>query len=151
MLAIKYIFSAFLLLIFFVQQGFADINTSVETKDYEIFYNIFDSSTLQPKTAAYYDFIRAPNRKLINISIRAKNTDGSTSAKAAVVKGTMGDLIQTMDLKFKTIKETGAIYYIAPFIISNSTTYQFKITVQPDLDKPEIPINFSRQLFTDEK
>lgn len=122
------------------------METSRRFGAYTVHYVVFPSTFLREDIASQLQLVRAPNRSVINISVRRDATDGGDTAKTALVGGTFSDLIQTKQLEFREIREQDAIYYLAEFRHGDNETLRFSVTVQPDLNAPAHSLTFTRKL-----
>jgi hypothetical protein len=117
---------------------------------YEIYYSVFDSTFISAEVAKATGLVRGKDRKLINISVRKQQEDGTTVEHPAEVTGKATDLIHSKNLEFKEIKERGAIYYIAETKIDrNDEMVVFKISVYPEGARYPYKIEFNRRLYLD--
>jgi len=114
--------------------------------DYTVYYSVFPSSFLQPDIAGTYGLTRAKDRAILNVSVRRHSGEAS-EAQSALVRGTSSDLIHSLPLEFKEIREKGAVYYIAEVRVSNEATLYFDIQVQPDPNSAAIKLRFNKQVF----
>ena len=114
--------------------------------DYEVHYNALNSSTLTPEVAKQYGLTRGANQGLVNIAVRKR--DGKDGvATSAVISGSVRNLLsQKNELKFKEVKESGAIYYIATFRFDDKDTLTFDLTVQPE-GGASYPLTFNHTLW----
>jgi hypothetical protein len=129
------------------------IETSKTFGDFDVHYNVFPSTLLQPHIAAHYQLVRGSDRAVLNISIRRRSGD-NTIAQPSQIAGTYSDLIQPRKLEFREIREEGAIYYIAQLPFSDRETLRFDISVQPLIDGPApigspFKISFTRTFYVD--
>ena len=122
---------------------------SVKQDSYEVFYSTFNSSFLSPKVAAASGVVRAKNRGLINVAIRQQLPDGGSRAvKAKQISGTVFDLIHKKSFDFIEIVEPGAVYYLAPFKISNDNeALQIDISILPEGGKKPIAVGFQKRFY----
>ena len=63
--------------------------------DYDVHYNVLNSTFISPEVAKAYGIVRGKNRALINIAVRRRLDKGVTTAKKAIVNGNSSDLIHT--------------------------------------------------------
>lgn len=120
----------------------------LETPNYDIHYNAFNTMMVTPEVAQTYGFTRARNRALLNVSILDANTQQPLMAH---VKGQRKNLVgQIYDLEFQQIVEQGAIYYIAELRFSEAEMWRFDVQVQPDPHKPAIPLKFSQKFYIEQ-
>ncbi len=111
---------------------------------FEMHYSVFASSFLQPDIAAAYGIVRGSDRGVLNIALRR-----GTEAVEARVSGTRGDLIRKEELVFRTIREDGAIYYIAEFGFDSAETGYFDISVTPEGETTPLRLEFQQALHAD--
>ncbi len=117
--------------------------------DYEVHYNVFNSSFLPPEVATAYDLQRGKYRALMNVAVLKTGGDAKMSVKA-MIKGTMKNLIgQTQNLTFTEIREGESIYYIASFRFTDDELLTFAIDVQPDPNKTAYTVNFKQHFYAD--
>jgi hypothetical protein len=115
---------------------------------YEVHYNAFNSSFLQPKVAASYDIQRSKYRSLVNITVLRKEPDGTLKPVQAFIKGNVRNLIQqSNELNFRPIIEQDAIYHIADFKVASQDTFTFTLDIQPDPNKPAFTLSFRQTLY----
>ena len=117
--------------------------------NYEIHYNAFNSTFIQPDIAQAVGFQRSKRKALINVSV-LKVEEGKKVAVGAFVNGTATSLIQTkQDLKFKKVDEGDAIYYLSDFGFTDDQVLRFKLEVQPDPNKPAYSVQFEQRFYED--
>jgi len=134
--------------IFFAADSMAE-NTKV-FGDYDVHYNVLNSTFISPEVAKAYGIVRGKNRALINIAVRRRLDKGVTTAKKAIVNGNSSDLIHTAALKFDEIVEQEAIYYIAELRFNNKELRTFTINIQPDPNIAPYTLKFSKTLYVDQ-
>ena len=119
---------------------------AIYSQKYDIHYNAFNTMMVTPEVAQNYDFTRARNRALINISV----LDSSTKKPiAAMVTGTRTNIVgQLLPLEFVQVKEQNAIYYIAQLRFTEEEMWRFELQIQPDLNADAIPLKFSQLKIT---
>ncbi|MCP4881389.1 MAG: DUF4426 domain-containing protein, partial [Gammaproteobacteria bacterium] len=94
-----------------ISSNFSQAEQALETNNYQIHYNAFNTMVVSPQVAQSFGFVRARNRALLNISVLDANTK---KPLMAMVKGQRKNLMgQIYPLEFQQIVEQGAIYYIA--------------------------------------
>ncbi|MDP6967855.1 MAG: DUF4426 domain-containing protein [Gammaproteobacteria bacterium] len=120
----------------------------LETRDYQIHYNAFNTMLVTPEIAQALGFTRARNRALVNISVLDSNDN---KPLMAMVAGQRKNLVgQIYPLEFQQIVEPGAIYYIAELRFSEAEMWQFDIRIQPDPHAPAIPLKFSQTFYIEQ-
>ena len=129
---------------------FADLDISVKRGDYEIFYSAFNTSFISPEVASAAGITRGKNKGLVNISAVRYEGNERIPVDLVSIEGFAWDLIYRNLLDFKPIIEPGAIYYLAPFKISNDNEFiQFSIQLQPEGLGETLDIQFKRNFFLD--
>ncbi|WP_415886681.1 DUF4426 domain-containing protein [Neptuniibacter sp. QD37_6] len=115
--------------------------------NYEIHYNAFYSTFIQPDVAQAIGIQRSKRRALVNVSVLQKE-DGEKKPVTAIVKGKATNLIQqvqTMD--FKKVDEGNAIYYIGQFGFTDDQVMRISLDVQPDPNKPAYTVKFEQRFY----
>lgn len=122
---------------------------SITQGNYEVFYSAFNTSFLSADTAKAIGAVRAKDRGMINISIRENTLNGENRAvTASAIMGNTFDLIHKKSLKFQEVVEPGAVYYLAPFSISNNDEFiQISVDITPEGSNKVIPVKFKRKFF----
>src|SRR5690606_20080407 len=121
------IFALFLLSLCLSLPAAAERKHSIGSLD--IHYSVFNSSFLQPDTAAATGLIRSRGQGVVNIAVL-----DAGKPSAATVSGSVRNLLgQETTLSFRQIREGEAIYYLAQFPLSSREVLRFNIRVQqPD-------------------
>ncbi len=118
--------------------------------DYEIHYNAFNSSFVEPDVAKSYGLQRGKRRAMVNISVLRLNGDGSKKPVSALVKGSAENLLQQkQNMNFKKVDEGNAIYYIGQFGFSDDMLMRIAVEVQPDPNKPAYNLQFEQRFYAD--
>ncbi len=119
--------------------------------DYEIHYNVFNSSFLQPEVAAQYDINRSRAIGVVNIAVLKRNPDGQLPTPiAAFLEGEVTNQVQQMNrLAFRRVSEGQAVYYLADFHFSENDPLVFTVRVLADPNQPPLALRFSKVLFAD--
>lgn len=127
-------------------QSAPEITSSERFDGYEVNYSVFPSTFLAPQIAGAHAIERAPNRSVVNISVRRQE---AAAGQPARVGGAVSDLINRKPLAFREIREPGATYYIASFVHGKDEAVNFEIEVQPE-GGPAHTVKFSRRVATQE-
>ncbi|MEO0442863.1 MAG: DUF4426 domain-containing protein [Pseudomonadota bacterium] len=107
--------------------GNAQENTSYELNDHIVYYNVFNSTLIQPEIAQKHGLIRAQDRVYVNIALVKKS--GGNGIPAAL-SGQYRNLIQQkFPLKFTEIKESTATYYLAAIRFNNEEILHIDIQI----------------------
>ena len=118
--------------------------------DYEIHYNAFNSSFVEPDVAKTYGLQRGKRRAMVNISVLQKEEDGTKKPISALISGSAANLLQqTQNLDFKKIDEGNAVYYIGQFGFSDDMLMRISVSVQPDPNKPSYDLQFEQRFYAD--
>jgi len=118
--------------------------------EYELNYTVFESTFLQPDIANQYGFSRSKGRGLINVSVLKNNDNELPTPTSAIVTAKVTNLIgQIVRLKFTTIKEGDAIYYIAPFTKTNDEILKFEISAKLNANSSPMTVNFRKHVYVD--
>ena len=119
-----------------------------EFGDYTVYYSAVTTTFIEPDVAAAYQIVRAKDRAIINIAIR-KRTDDTSVAVPALIEGRSWDLFQNRFLKFKEIREQGAIYYIADFDFSSEEYRFFNLNILPEGAERSFELLFKQKIYED--
>jgi hypothetical protein len=115
--------------------------------DYEIHYNAFSSTFIQPDIAQKVGLERSKRKALVNVSVLKVNGNEKTAVNA-IVTGAATNLIQQRQrLDFKEIDEGNAIYYIGQFGFSNEQIMRISLQVQPDPNLPAYTVEFEQKFY----
>ncbi len=130
--------------------SFAQADQFVAYGDYEVHYNAFNSTFVEPQVAQSYGLTRSKTLALINVSVLQRASDGSKTPVTALVKGTASNLIgQSSDISFKKIEETDALYYIGGLPFANEQLMRIVLDVQPDPNQPAYSIQFEQTFYAE--
>lgn len=122
----------------------------IETDEYLIHYNAFNSTAIDADAAQKNQLIRSKVSAMINIAVLKKNDDGHHSAQRSINTGTVENLVgQQQVLNFVTIDEGKALYYIASFRFADEQQMKFNVSVQPDPNAEPIKLTFSQKFYVD--
>lgn len=115
--------------------------------DYEIHYNAFNSTFVQPDVAQTVGLQRSKRKALVNVSVL--KVDGTTKTPVtAMVSGTATNLIQqTQNMTFKKVDEGNAIYYLGQFGFSDQQVIRLSLEVQPDPNQPAYTVKFEQKFY----
>jgi hypothetical protein len=117
--------------------------------DYEIHYNAFNSTFVQPNIAKNIDIQRSKRRALLNVSVLKIEGDKKVPV-SALVSGEASNLAgQVQKMSFKKIDEGNAIYYLGQFGFTDRQIIRITFDVQPDPNNPPFTIKFEQQFYED--
>ncbi len=118
--------------------------------DYEVHYNAFNSTFVEPQVAQSYGLTRSKTLALINVSVLQRASDGSKTPVSAIVKGSASNLLgQSSDISFRKIEESDALYYIGGLPFSNDQLMRIALDVQPDPNQPAYSIQFEQTFYAE--
>ncbi|MDF2182393.1 DUF4426 domain-containing protein [Neptuniibacter sp. CAU 1671] len=121
----------------------------VAVGDYEIHYNAFNSTFVEPDVAKNAGIQRSKVRALVNVSVLKKEGDKKTPV-TAMVSGKATNLIsQTQDIGFSKLDEGEAIYYLGQFGFSDDMVMRIALDVQPDANAAPYHIEFEQRFFAE--
>ncbi|MFT5708978.1 MAG: hypothetical protein ACI9ES_003285, partial [Oceanospirillaceae bacterium] len=120
----------------------------IETEQYLIHYNAFNSTAIDADAATKNQLVRSKFNAMLNIAVLKKNADGTTTPVRSINTGTVENLLgQQQSLKFATIAEGKAIYYIASFRFANEEQMNFNVQVQPNPNQAAIKLALSQKFY----
>jgi hypothetical protein len=110
----------------------------------DVHYSVFNSSFLQPETAAASGLIRSKSKGVVNVSVLKNGTPQN-----AVVEGSVKYLTgQVFPLEFRQINEQGAIYNLAQFEMEQREMLVFTLNVKRS-DGGSNSFTFHQEVFPD--
>jgi len=111
----------------------------------DVHYSVFNSSFLQPDTAAASGLVRSKTQGVVTVAVLSNG-----KPLAAQVDGQMKNLLgQLVPLVFKQVKEQDASYYVAQFPMEQRELLSFTITVKGS-DGSSNSFSFNQEVFPDE-
>jgi hypothetical protein len=123
---------------------------SAEFGEYVVHYNAFNASVLQPEVAQQHKIVRSRHSGLVNVAVLKKVMGTPGEPVPAAITGTVTNLSQQQRaLAFHEVREGNAIYYLAPFRITNEDTLDFALKVQPENQGSAQEVRFRQQFFTE--
>jgi len=115
---------------------------------YELFYNVVNSTFVEPAVASEYGITRGRRRGIINLSLREHLEDGSTVARRMDIRGNNRDLTaQRLPFDFIEVREGPAIYYIGEFRFINREFKFFDVDFSPENSADRFEFSFKRQMY----
>ncbi|PID44671.1 MAG: hypothetical protein CSB48_01160 [Proteobacteria bacterium] len=132
----------------FCQSAFAEQKEVFD--GFEVHYNAFSSTFLEPDVAKRYGIARSKAVGVVNITV-LKTAEGSKPVPvAAQIEGLLNNSVQQQRrLPFRRITEGRAIYYIAEFQFVQSELLTFAITVYPEGGTQPLKLRFSQNFYSD--
>jgi len=143
----------FLLLcsLFFALTSFAETGETMQQfGDYQVHYNVFNTTFLTPEIASEYGIVRSKKTALMNISVLKKQADGTYKGVLAKVSGDHFDLVKKEVLKFQEVREENAVYYLSSFDIVHRIDVYFTVNVQVEGEPSVFTVKFQKRLYRDE-
>ena len=124
--------------------SFTLCDQSVEMGDFTAHYSVIPSTLIPKETAERHNIVRGKNRALCNITV----IDSEGNPYEAEITGEFKNLMgQTQKLKFKTIKESDAIYSLASFKYTDGENLKFEITAK--LPDGKETFKFEQKVYSD--
>lgn len=111
----------------------------------EVHYSAFNSSFLQPDIAAAAGLTRSKTVGILNVAA-LRNGQGQTARVSGNLKNLLG---QSVELQFRQVLESGAVYYLAEFPLRQREILTFSINVQIGDAAPHT-LTFSQEVFPDQ-
>ena len=111
----------------------------------DVHYSVFNSSFLQPDIAAAAGLTRSKTVGVLNIAA-LKGGKGQPAKVGGTLKNLLG---QTVELQFKQVLESGAVYYLAEFPLRDREILTFSVNVQIGDGAPHT-LTFNQEVFPDE-
>lgn len=113
--------------------------------DIDVHYSVFNSSFLQPDTAAASGLVRSKTQGVVTVSVLK---DGKPLD--AGVEGSVKNLLgQQTPLVFKQVREQNATYYLAQFEMDQREVLTFELKVSGS-DGSSNSFTFNQEVFPDE-
>jgi hypothetical protein len=117
--------------------------------DYEVHYNAFNSTFVEPEVAQNYGLTRSKTLALLNVSVLQATPEGKKPV-TAIVRGSATSLIgQASDISFQKVEEGDALYYIGGLRFANEQLMRIKLDVQPDPNQPAYTIQFEQTFYAE--
>lgn len=115
--------------------------------NYNVHYTTLNSLFVPADIAKVHGLVRANDLSFINISVQKK---GNAQPVAAHIEGTAKNLMQQVKpIKFKTIDEPNAIYYIGSLRHTNEEILHLDLTITPEEQSTPIKFRLTRKLYTE--
>ena len=111
----------------------------------DVHYSVFNSSFLQPDTAAASGLVRSKTQGVVTIAVLSHGKPLPAQVDGEV-KNRLGQLTP---LVFKQVKEQDASYYLAQFPMEQREMLSFTITVKGS-DGSSNSFSFNQEVFPDE-
>ena len=121
--------------------------------DYVVYFNALNTDQLAPEVARKYEIVRSKSRAMLNVSIRRKGENGTTTAAQGAVAAYAVNLTgQLKDMTLREWPEAGgeAIYYIGELAITDGEVLIYTIDVTPLNETSHFTVRFKKQFFVDE-
>ena len=118
----------------------------IKADGYNIHYNAFNSSMLDPEVVNKYGIERSKSIGVLTLSVLEKN---DKAVSAFIVGNSKNAIFQLTTLDFKEVTEGQSIYYIATFNFADKEQLNFDITVVPKGVTHKIKLNFQQQFFVE--
>lgn len=116
-----------------------------ELGPWQVHYSAFNSSFLQPDIAAAAGLTRSKTVGILNVAA-LRNGQGQTARVSGNLKNLLG---QSVELQFRQVLESDAVYYLAEFPLRQREILTFNINVQIGDAAPHT-LTFSQEVFPDQ-
>jgi hypothetical protein len=111
----------------------------------DVHYSVFNSSFLQPDTAAAAGLVRSKTQGVVTVAVLDNG-----KPLAAQVDGEVKNLLsQRIPLAFRQVREQEAVYYLAQFPMEQREMLTFTINVKGS-DGSSNSFSFNQEVFPDE-
>lgn len=128
----------------FAQDALAE--QKISHNNLEVHYVAFNSMFLEPAIAQKYALTRGPDIAILNISVRALDSEGQSRPATAELRGGFVNLLsQNQNLAFRETRERHAIYYVADFRFTEHEPLRFDLTVLTEGEV--IPLQFQQRFY----
>ena len=117
--------------------------------DYEVHYNAFNSTFIQPDVAQKLNIPRSKRRALINVSVLKVEGDKKTPVRALLNGRTRNLMQQTQEMTFRKVDEGTAIYYIGQFGFTDDQVMRIALEVQPDPNQTPFKVEFEQKFYAE--
>ncbi len=140
-----YALTLLLLPLLLIQSAWAAPDTERTVGNYQLYYNAFSSTFIQPDIARAVGIARDPELGVLSLAIH----DLKGQAVRVGLKGYTQDLMQRKQpLEFQLVEEGPAIYYLANFAYSDQETLHFIVDITPPGER-SFTLKFNRTLYRD--
>lgn len=127
--------------------GAQEIDRMQEVDQYEVYYNLVNSTFLEPEIAERYDVERSEDIAVLTVSVRGPNENNEMTDQPSEVSGSVTDLVQYYPLEFEEFRDPNAVYYIAEVPAHGRTNLDFSLEVSPRDSAEVYQIEFSEPIF----
>lgn len=115
---------------------------------FEVRVTPFPSTFLTPELAKKYGLPRSETQAVLNLSVYDTRIEAAVKTVPAQLTGQHRNLIgQAFGLEFQTIDEGEAIYYVAPFRISDEEIMTFEIEALPEGARFPVNVRFNQKFY----
>ena len=115
--------------------------------DYVVYYNVINSTFLNPEVASQYNITRGDNVGVVILSLQEIVDTDETVPAAAQVSGETSNLVQSEPLDFEEVQEQKVRYYVAEFRFDSGEPRSYTINVQPEGMQRSHELNFTDTLY----
>lgn len=129
--------------------GLAQATDEVFTQGpFEVRVTPFPSTFLTPDLAQKYGLPRSETQAVLNLSVYDTRLEQAVKTVPAQLTGQHRNLIgQAFSLEFQTIDEGDAVYYVAPFRISDEEVMNFEIEALPENARFPVTVKFNHKFY----
>ena len=116
--------------------------------NYSVHYNVFNSTFIPAEIANLHKLKRSAYESLINVSVYKNDQPNATVP--VKLSGSVRNLMQQVKpLEFIEIKETNAVYYLAPIRVNGEEILHFDFVASPIDSDETLTVTFSKKVFSD--
>lgn len=128
-----------------VQAGSAEIQG-----DHTVFYNAFNTNTLQPKMAEAYNIVRSKNRGMLTVSVIQKDLSPVGKPVHAKITASASNLTgQFRSLNLREVVEGSSIYYLSEFHVAHEEVLDFTLEIELEGESRPQTVKFRQQFYTE--
>lgn len=115
---------------------------------YTVYYNAFNTDTLQPKMAAAYNIVRSKNRGMMTISVMKKVNSKNQPVRANITASASNLTGQFRTFKVREVDEGSSIYYLSEFHVAHEEMLNFTLQILPEGSNQTLTVNFRQKFYT---
>jgi hypothetical protein len=118
--------------------------------DYTVYYNAFNSDTLQPEMAEAYNIVRSKNRGMVTLSVIKKSMSPvGTPVRAKVTLSASNLTGQLRQMETREVVEGNSVYYLSEFVVAHEEVLAFTVEVTPEGESRKFTVKFRQKFYTD--
>lgn len=130
--------------------GLVQASSSQSFGDYTVYYNAFNTNTLQPKMAEAYNIVRSKNRGMLTVSVIKQDLSPVGKPMHARISAAASNLTgQLRQLELREVDEGSSIYYLSEFHVAHEEVLDFTLEILPQGESQTQTVKFRQQFFTE--